>query len=185
MSRPQPPMCVAPPTKLAAPPTARAAAPAFSPACEPAAAGSTLAVPDPVKRSAWPLAPLRSRLRLACAAALLALGGGLACTTPSVPLPPPLLESLSFQQSPIPGSIVMHGDPTDRHANVRFYTFNRTGGDGVITDTGADGSFTTSPFAAVAGDDIQLYFDTSNGERSQELCTTVTFTSGLVSSNCQ
>jgi hypothetical protein len=136
-----------------------------------------------VERSA--LSPRRSRARLAAVAALLALAGGLACTTPSVPLPPPLLDHLSFQPASAAGTIVMQGQQTTRHANVRFYTFNRTGGDGVITDTAADGSFTTSPFAAVAGDDIQLYFDTSGGERSQELCTTVVFGSALVSSDCR
>jgi len=102
-----------------------------------------------------------------------------------VPLPPPLLTSLSFQPGSVAGTIVMQGEPTARHANVRFYTFNRTGGDGVITDAADDGSFTTSPFPAVAGDDIQLYFDTPGGERSQELCTTVVFDSALVSSDCR
>jgi hypothetical protein len=129
---------------------------------------------------------LASRLRLFAAATLLALAGGLACTTPSVPLPPPLLTSLSFQpDTTAPGTIVMQGEPTPRHANVRFYTFNRSKGAGVITDTAADGSFTTSPFAAVEGDDIQLYFDDASGQSSQVLCTTVIFGAPLLSSDCR
>jgi hypothetical protein len=144
-----------------------------------AAAGSSLA-------GLGTVTTLLSRLRIVAAAALLALAGGLACTTPSVPLPPPLLDTLSFMPNDAtPGFIVMKGEPTARHANVRFYTFNRTQGAGVITDAGADGSFTTSPFAAISGDDIQLYFDTPAGESSQVICTTVVFGSPLVSSNCQ
>jgi hypothetical protein len=131
-------------------------------------------------------APLASRLRLAVAATLLALAGGIACTTPSVPLPPPLITSLSFQPATGAGAnmVVIQGMPTPRHANVRFYVFNRSNGDGVITKAGPDGAFTTSPFPGVAGDTVQLYYDTPGGDRSDNVCTTLAFNTPLVSSNC-
>jgi hypothetical protein len=129
-------------------------------------------------------ARLGSRLRIAAAATLLALAGGIACNTPSVPLPPPLITSLSFQASGMNGMVVMQGMPTPRHANVRFYVFNRSRKDGVITGAAADGSFTTSPFAGSAGDTVQLYYDTPAGERSQDLCTTLQLNAPLLSSTC-
>src|SRR5437899_12918797 len=118
-------------------------------------------------------ARMKSRLRIALASALLAFAGGLACNTPSVPLPPPAVASLSFQTTSTAGLVVLQGMPQPRHANARFYIFNRTQKDGVITVAASDGSFTTSPFAGSAGDSIQLYYDALGGERSEELCTTL------------
>jgi hypothetical protein len=130
-------------------------------------------------------ASLVSRLRLVLAATLLALTGGLACTTPSVPLPPPLISALSFQPATETGMVVLQGmPPVPRHANARFYVFNRSNNDGVITKAGPDGAFTTSPFPGAAGDSIQIYFDDVNGERSQNLCTTIVFNAPLVSGDC-
>jgi hypothetical protein len=129
-------------------------------------------------------APLTSRLRLVLAALALALAGGLACTTPSVPLPPPLLSSLSFQMSSTPGMVVFQGAPAPRHANVRFYVYNRTQNEGVITKAGADGAFTTEPFPGVENDSVQLYFEDTTGELSQNVCTTVHFGGPLISSDC-
>lgn len=126
----------------------------------------------------------RFKLRLACAAAL--LGAVLACNTPSVPLPPPDLPALSFQsaQMSTPGLVVLQGMPTGRHANARFYVVNLALGDGVITTAKADGSFTTSPFAAADGDKIELYFDTPAGERSQNACVALHLNTPLLSIPC-
>jgi hypothetical protein len=124
----------------------------------------------------------RSWLRLVLATTLLA--GVFACVTPSVPLPPPLISSLSFAMAPTAGQVVMQGAATSRHANVRFYVYNRSKGDGAIAEAAADGSFTTVPFLGAAGDDIQLYYDTPGGERSQDLCVTLVFTGSLVSNSC-
>jgi hypothetical protein len=127
---------------------------------------------------------MSSRLRIGVAAALLALGG-LACLTPSVPLPPPLLSSLSFQRSAdVVGAVIIQGMATPRHANVRFYIFNRSRNDGVIAGAAADGSFTSGPFAGADGDNVQLYFDTASGERSQTLCTTLSLSGPLSSTGC-
>ena len=125
-----------------------------------------------------------SRLRIWLATAAIALGLATACNTPSVPLPPPLLDAISFADGGAPGMVVMQGAPSPRHANVRFYIFNRSRNDGVITGAAADGSFTTSPFAGSEGDLVQLYFDSPDGERSQDICTTLQLSGVLVSSSC-
>jgi hypothetical protein len=127
---------------------------------------------------------LRSRLRIAAAALVLAFAGGLACNTPSVPLPPPLLTSLSFSAGPAAGIAIMHGQPTPRHADARFYVFNLSGHEGVIVTAAGDGSFTSGPFAASEGDAVEIYFDTPAGDRSQALCTAIAFGTPLLSSTC-
>lgn len=126
-----------------------------------------------------------SRLRIWLATALIALGAATACNTPSVPLPPPLLNALTAAAGGMPGMVVIEGAPTSRHANVRFYIFNRSRNDGVITQAAADGSFTTSPFAGSDGDLIQLYFDMPDGTRSQDACAALHLNGPLQSTNCQ
>ena len=44
---------------------------------------------------------LASRLRLALVVAALALGGATACYTPSVPLPPPLVQNMTFSSGQV------------------------------------------------------------------------------------
>jgi hypothetical protein len=128
-------------------------------------------------------APTLSRLRILVAATLLA-AGAFACVTPSVPLPPPLISSLSFASGPSAGTVVMQGAPTSLHANVRFYVYNRSKGDGAIAQAAADGSFTTDPFKGTAGDTVQLYYDKPDGERSQEVCVSLQLTGSLVGNSC-
>lgn len=123
-----------------------------------------------------------SRLRILLAATLLA-AASFACVTPSVPLPPPLLDSLSFV-SPSAGMVVMKGLATQRHANVRFYVYNTSKGDGAIAQAAADGSFTTDPFAGAAGDTVELYYDTPGGDRSEDTCVTLVLTGSLVGNTC-
>ena len=83
-----------------------------------------------------------------------------------------------------PGQLTLKGEPTPRHANARFYVFNLSGHEGVIVTAAGDGSFVSSPFAAAAGDSVELYFDTVDGERSQETCTTVTVNAPLIGQTC-
>lgn len=105
-------------------------------------------------------------------AALTLAGITVACNTPSVPIPPPAVGALRFQSSgtPQPGTVVLQGAPFPHHANVRFYVYNLSRGDGVITTAAADGAFTTSPFAGTEGDTVRLYFDRANGDRSADAC---------------
>jgi hypothetical protein len=109
-----------------------------------------------------------------------------ACNTPSVPLPPPELPALRFPMLPTtpPGFVVLQGMPSQRHIRARFYTVNRSNGDGVITTAGDDGAFTTEPFAGAEGDYIQLYYDSELGERSEQLCVELRFDVPLISTRC-
>src|SRR4051812_18590506 len=103
---------------------------------------------------------------LIAAAALVAVT---ACNTPSVPIPPPVLNAISFT-APATGQVVVSGKPESRHANVRFFVITRSSGDGVIPTASPDGSFTTTPFAGVQNDTIQMFYDTAAGEHSEEVC---------------
>jgi len=105
------------------------------------------------------------------------------CTTPSVPLPPPELPALSFTGN-TPGLVQVIGKPSQRHADARFYVFDYGTGDGVITQAAHDGSFASMPFSGNDGDSVQIYFDTSGGDRSQEICTTLQRDVGLLSMRC-
>ena len=111
----------------------------------------------------------------------LLLGG---CTAPSVPLPPPELPALTFTASTTPGLVQIVGKPSDRHADARFYVFDYDTGDGVITRAAHDGSFTSMPFTGSDGNTVQIYFDTKDGDRSQEVCTTLQRDVGLLSMVC-
>jgi hypothetical protein len=105
------------------------------------------------------------------------------CNTPSVPLPPPDLPALGILTAGV-GLASVQGKPDPRHAHVRFYIFDIGAGDGVITPAAADGSFTSSPFAGMSGDTLQMYYDTPTGDRSQDVCTLLQFNVGLISTGC-
>jgi hypothetical protein len=130
----------------------------------------------------WPGACSRpTRMRLGCLTALVSLWG---CVTPSVPLPPPDLPALTFSSDTTPGLVVITGKPSQRHANARFYVFDFTTGDGVITKAAGDGSFSSMPFGGGNGDGVQIYYDTTDGDRSQDVCTTLQLNVGLISLEC-
>jgi hypothetical protein len=122
------------------------------------------------------------RLRLWLAAT--ALTAVVACNTPSVPLPPPDLPSLGFISAGI-GMVSVQGMPSAEHAGVRFYVYNISRGDGVITTAAANGSFTTSPFAGTDGDTVQLYYDTPATGRSQDVCVALHVGTPLLSVTCR
>jgi hypothetical protein len=112
---------------------------------------------------------------------LLFVGG---CVTPSVPLPPPDLQALTFTAAAAPGLVQVIGKPSERHSDARFYIYDYGTGDGVITRAAHDGTFTSMPFAGNDLDTVQIYFDTPSGERSQEACTTLQRDVGLISTRC-
>lgn len=128
-----------------------------------------------------------SRLRIGLLAALLLAAGGLACNTPSVPLPPPALDFISFQPASASGMVSLQGQPVSgaSYANARFFVFNVTRKAGVITDAAADGSFTTDPFPGVTGDTVEIYYEPADGgDRSASVCTTLQVGSALIGSDC-
>jgi hypothetical protein len=130
-------------------------------------------------------ARMTSRLRIGFLATLLALAGGLACNTPSVPLPPPELDVISFQPASASDSVFLQSLAASRFASARFYVYNLTRNEGVITDAAADGSFTTDPFPGATGDTVEIYYDPpGGGERSPSVCTTLQIGSALIGSDC-
>ena len=114
-----------------------------------------------------------------------ALAAIFACNTPSVPLPPPDLPALGFVDQGLGAGLAeLQGKPDQQHIDARFYVYNRSRGDGVIVTAGADGSFTTSPFAGTDGDNVELYYDTPMGERSATSCVALHFNAPLLSVPC-
>ena len=118
-------------------------------------------------------------------ALLLAVLIGFGCNTPSVPIPPPLVSALKFQNAPTAGEVVIAGVPTLQHADVRFYVFNTTNGEGVIVTAAHDGSFSSDPFPGSDGDLVDLYYDTQAGDRSGDACVTLRIGATLFTTLCQ
>jgi len=108
-----------------------------------------------------------------------------ACSTPSVPLPPPSVDTSALRfASPQAGTVVLSGEARTTHADVRFFVFDQQSGDGVIATAAADGSFTTAPLTAAIGDVAEVYFQTPEGEPSEHTCVTVLVAQPLVGAAC-
>ena len=91
---------------------------------------------------------------------LLGVAGG--CVTPSIPIPPPDAELMTFRLSGDPGSTVATFEypqhPTLHGAVV--YVYNRDKGKGIIEAAHPDGSVgPTEPLRADAGDQIVVSFE--------------------------
>lgn len=110
----------------------------------------------------------------------------LGCSTPSVPLPPPTVDTtaLTFSQK-TPGQIAMVGIPRPSHANAVFYIFDQKSGDGVIATAASDGSFASPPFAFTVGGTAEIYFVQSDGIRSESTCVTIELSAPLFGATCQ
>ena len=125
---------------------------------------------------------LWSRLRIALGALALALGVCTACYTPSVPLPPPLVEQMTFTAAQTPGMVTLSSPAQSQIGAVRFSIFNVSQGMGVIFVSNADGSFTSPPFPGNDGDYIDISYDKDN--ESADRCTTLHLDAALVGSDC-
>ena len=130
------------------------------------------------------LRTLRSRLRVWVGCAVLAVGLVGACYTPSVPLPPPLVEAMTFSAGPSPGTVVLRGPAQTGIGVVRFSVFDESQRLGVIVESAADGSFTTPPFTGNDGDYVRIFYEDAAGTLSPERCTTLHLDAGLVGSTC-
>lgn len=124
---------------------------------------------------------LASRLRILVAAATVA-GLATACFTPSVPLPPPLIENMTFTPGTAAKSVVLSSPPEASIGAARFSVFNVSQGVGVIIESAADGSFTTPPFPGVEGDYIDIYYE--RGTDTSDRCTTLHVNAKLIGSSC-
>jgi len=125
---------------------------------------------------------LVSQVRILVAA--LALAGGLttACYTPSVPLPPPLIEQMRFAASTTPGTVTMSSPAAAQFGSVRFSIFNVSQGMGVIFVANPDGSFTSPAFPGNDGDYIDLSYEQNN--ETTDRCTTLHVDATLVGADC-
>ena len=86
------------------------------------------------------------------------LSGLFACSTPSVPIPPPELDlsALVFDGGSSGGTFTVVGKADPAHAGAQFFIVDQQSGDGVITKAASDGSFTSEAFAAAILDILGL-----------------------------
>jgi hypothetical protein len=110
---------------------------------------------------------LTARLRIALAAGALALGLTTACLTPSVPLPPPLVENMTFQTTATAGEVVLQSPPEPSVGLARFSIWNASKQVGVLFESAADGSFTSPPFLGSDGDYIEVVYEKTSGSASR------------------
>ncbi len=128
------------------------------------------------------MARLLSRLRIAIGALALALGLCTACYTPSVPLPPPLVQNMTFSAGQTAGTVVLTSPPEPQIGAARFSIFNVSQGTGVIFIANSDGSFTSPPFPGAEGDYVQISYE--KGADTAVLCTTLHLSGSLTGSTC-
>lgn len=98
------------------------------------------------------------RRSLTALAAALVLG---ACVTPSIPIPPPEAELMTFAVDVSAGAATFAYDPEPNFADAVVYVYNRDRGTGIITTARSDGSVgPTAPFPAAFGENISITFET-------------------------
>lgn len=96
---------------------------------------------------------------LALVAVALLVGG---CVTPSIPIPPPEPQRMTFTIDAQAGAASFTYGPESNYAEAVVYIFNRDRGQGIITTARPDGSVgPTDPFPATVGDQIAVTFETA------------------------
>src|SRR5262249_35166949 len=93
-----------------------------------------------------------------------------ACVTPSIPVPPPDPQAMSFQVAAAGGTATFSYASSNRNlGGAIVYVFDRQQGKGIIDTAHDDGSVgPTPPFAAAVGDAIDVTFQ--QGSQSQSIC---------------
>lgn len=126
---------------------------------------------------------LASRLRIVLGTVLLALGlAGTACFTPSVPLPPPLIENMQFAAGTTPGTVTLTSPADAQIGAARFSIFNESQAIGVIFISNSDGSFTSPPFPGNEGDYVRASYE--KGDANADRCTALHIAGSLTGSTC-
>ncbi len=88
---------------------------------------------------------------------------GFDACTPSVPIPPPEPEKVSFALDLTAGVASFQYEASASASNAIVYVFNRDIGEGIITTAENDGSVgPTDPFPARVGDNIVITFETED-----------------------
>jgi hypothetical protein len=114
------------------------------------------------------------RLIFPLALMLAVLGAG-GCNTPQIPLPPPVVEDMSFQltdRASETGRLRGNGENTPQMAGATVRVINLRDDYGVLAPAGDDGSFETRPFVVRDGDDLRVDYSFDE-ERSDSVCVTV------------
>jgi len=90
-----------------------------------------------------------------------------ACFTPSVPIPPPEPEKMTFDVDLQAGTAQFTYEANASYGGAVVYVFNRDRGRGVIETARADGSVTTSaPFPAEELDEVVVTFELETQQAS-------------------
>jgi hypothetical protein len=99
--------------------------------------------------------------------AVLAVVGLAGCFTPSVPIPPPEPEKMSFGVDLTAGEAQFSYEANASYHDAVVYVFNRDKGEGVITTARTDGSVpSTPPFPAEEYDQIVITFELETQQAS-------------------
>lgn len=99
--------------------------------------------------------------RLTSVARLLVFLGIAGCVTPSIPIPPPEADQMSFSLDSAAGTATFSYESEPNYADAIVYIYNRDLRTGIISAAGVDGSVgPTQPFPAAPGNSIQITFET-------------------------
>ncbi|MCE9573258.1 MAG: hypothetical protein K8W52_08885 [Deltaproteobacteria bacterium] len=103
------------------------------------------------------------------------------CVTPSIPIPPPDPDKMTFLFDVGTGDVTFSYTASANFGGATVYVFDRATGKGVIDTARNDGSVgPTPPFAASAGDQVDITFQL--GDQAASLC--VLIREGTPSSFC-
>jgi hypothetical protein len=103
---------------------------------------------------------MERRLLILAIGLAVAAGGVPSCAAPSVPIPPPSPEAMTFAVDVTGGTASFSYQPVADYAGAIVYVFNRDAGQGVIVTADADGAVApTPPFVAQEGDEIVVSFE--------------------------
>ncbi len=92
-----------------------------------------------------------------------------ACSTPSIPIPPPDASSISFDHDDVSGTATFSYAVDPDFGGSLVYVLNRDKGVGVIDTARSDGTVgPTDPFMADIGDRILITFDL--GDQLASIC---------------
>ncbi len=98
-----------------------------------------------------------------------ALAGIGSCNTPSLPLPPPDPEVMSFHLDTTAGTATFRSDPQAEWGGALVFVYDERTGRGVITTAAADGTVAeTPPFAAADGD--KVFVEYRIDEQASAIC---------------
>jgi hypothetical protein len=121
-----------------------------------------------------PRRTLRRRLaRLAVT--LLAVTTVWACNAPFIPVPPP--NQVTFTTAAVSDGAggtktvwLTHGGVSAVAASAIVYIYDLDHGAGVLQQANADGSYDAPPMDGMQGDRVRVYYQTTEGEYSQDTC---------------